>query len=197
MAAHRRVEPLTPVIEITCDDQQGVWRYLAGYEIRKALHLTYPAAVQQAKVRDNCMHFQSSPEQRNMQQAALFERVVRHIMMTDIAKWPARQQGIAMLAMPGDGIGSVGDLIAIGRQEFGLSRFWPTQRYTLEAQRLAVMEMPHLLQKHQIGVQGLDAMPKVVDFQTLLRSHPAHSLVDVVGRNAQMLAFFATVSQVN
>ncbi len=57
------------------------------------------------------------------------------------------------------------------------------------------MEMPYLLQKHQIGVERLDAMPQVVDFQTLLCPKPTHPLVDVVGRHAKMLAFFSDGSE--
>ena len=43
---------------------------------------------------------------------------------------------------------------------------------TLEARGLAVVEQPHLLQEHEIGVEGFDRQPEIVDLQPP-RARPA------------------------
>ena len=122
-----------------------------------------------------------------MQQAALLEAVVADVVVAHVADRPARQQRIAVLAMPGDGIGAVGHGVAVGRKEVGLAFVGPAEQGLLEALRLAAVVEPHLLQAHQIRVQRLDAQAQVVDLQALARAHAAHALVDVVGGHAQGL----------
>ena len=93
--------------------------------VLEPLGLTHPAGMDQAQVNHDHMHLDPAPDDRHMQQATLFETVVRHIVVADGPQWPACQQRVAMLAVLGDGIGAVSDLIALGGQVFGLRRAGP------------------------------------------------------------------------
>ena len=73
---------------------------------------------------------------------------------------PARQHRIAMLAVPGVGVGTVDRLIALRRQKVGLRQLRPTREISL----LAPVNPAHFLQTHDVRVQLLDRMPKVVNF---------------------------------
>ena len=57
------------------------------------------------------------PAHRHVQQAALLEAVVGDVVVADVADRPARQQRIAVLAAARDGVGAVGDLVALGARK--------------------------------------------------------------------------------
>ena len=184
---HRRVEFFAPVVEVAGHDQRRVGRHFSGDEIGQALDLAHPAGVHQAQVRDHGMQGAAVPLHRHVQQAALLETVVADVVVADVAERPARQQGIAMLAVAGDGIAAVGHVIALGGQELGLALFGPAEPGALELARVAAVVQAHLLQEHQVGVEGLDTQAQVVDLQALPRPDTAHAFVDVVRGHTQAL----------
>ena len=49
-----------------------------------------------------------------------------------------------------------------------------------------MVELTHLLQTHDVCVQGGHGVAQIVDFQTSGRPHATHTLVDVVRGHAQM-----------
>ena len=112
-----------------------------------------------------------------MQQAALLEAVVGHVLVLVRQHRPARQHGVAMLAVAGDGVGPVDHVVALGRQVIGLCLFGPK----FEVCRLAAMHLAHLLQADDVGIKLLHRMAEVVDFQPAVGAQALHALVDVVG----------------
>ena len=90
-----------------------------------------------------------------------------------------------MLAVAGVGVAAVGDLVAFRREELGLPLLRPAEVRAVEMARLAGVEQAHLLQEHEVGVEGLDRQAEVVDLQPLARADAAHALVGVVGGHAQ------------
>ncbi len=182
---HRGVELFTPVVEIAGHDQQFLRRHVLGQEVGQPQHLTHTAAMGQAEMHHHGVQRVAVPLHRHVQQAPLLEAVVADVVVADRAERPARQQRIAVLAVARDGIGAVGHVVALGRQEIGLAAVGPAEPGALELARGTVVEQPHLLQEHQVGVQRLDTEAEVVDLQALARTDAAHALVDVVGGHAQ------------
>jgi hypothetical protein len=43
----------------------------------------------------------------------------------------------------------------------------------------------HLLQAHDVGIQLLNSVPQIVNFQPFARPNALHTLVNVVGGNAK------------
>ena len=126
------------------------------------------------------------PVDQHVQDAALLEAVVGDVVVADVrAERPAREQRIAVLAVVRVGIGAVGHVVALGRKVRGLRRARPADVRVGEAARLAVVEVAHLLEEDEVGVQRFDAEADVVDLQALARPDAAHALVDVVGGHAQ------------
>ena len=185
--AHRRVQPLTPIIEVTGDQQQGLGGHVGGDEIGQALHLSHPAGVHQAQVRNHRVNLAPLPIHHNMQQAPLLETVIADIVMADVIDRPAREQGIAMLTLACHSVGSVGHLVAFGGEELGLALVRPAKGRSVKAALVAAVIQADLLQEDEIGVERLNGKSEVVDFQALAQADPAHALVDVVGRHAQDL----------
>ena len=50
-----------------------------------------------------------------------------------------------------------------------------------------MVDLPHLLQTHDVGAQCRHSVAQVVDFQALGGPHATHTLVDVVGRHTQVV----------
>ena len=78
------------------------------------------------------------------------------------------------------GVGAVDRHIAFGRQEISLRQIRPAR----EATGPAAMDLAHLLQADNVSVELLDRVSQVVDFESPLRPHSLHPLVDVVGDDA-------------
>ena len=116
-----------------------------------------------------------------VQQPALLKAVVRNIFVLVPHHRPARQQRIAMLAVPREGVGAVHRLVALGRQKLGLRHIRPA----LKILRLTPVQLAHFLQANDVGIELLDRMTQVVDLQAPRRAYALHALVDVVGGNAQ------------
>ena len=116
-----------------------------------------------------------------MQQAALLQRMVGHVFMLVRQHRPTAQQGIAMFAVAGEGVGAVHHRVAQGRQKLGLRHRGPMRK----AARLAPIEAPDFLQAHNVGIQLLHSMPQVVNLQALRRPQALNAFVNVVSGNAQ------------
>jgi hypothetical protein len=117
----------------------------------------------------------------HMQQPALFEAMVRHVFVAVRQHRPARQQRVAMFAVARDGVGAVDRLVALGRQELGLRQIGPVREVML----LPPVQLADLLQADDVGVELFDGVAEVVDLQPLSGPHALHTLVDVVGGDAQ------------
>ena len=115
---------------------------------------------------------------RHVQQAALLEAVVRHVLVRLRETTGQRdEQRIAVLAVPGDGVGLVDRLVALGRQEIGLRQLGPAGEVALPR----AVQLAHFLQADDVGVELLDGMAEVVDLQPPRGPDALHTLVDVVG----------------
>ena len=101
-AAHRRVQPLAPVVEVAGHQQRLAARHVLGDEARQALHLAHAAAVGQPEVRHHRVQRVPLPLHRHVQQAALLEAVVADVVVADVADRPARQQRVAVFAVARD-----------------------------------------------------------------------------------------------
>jgi hypothetical protein len=97
----------------------------------------------------------------HVQQAALLETVVRHVLMLVRQHRPARQQGIAMFAVARDGVGAVDRLVALGRQELGLGQIGPVREVML----LAPVHLADFLQADDVGIDLFDGVAEVVNLQ--------------------------------
>ena len=160
----------------------------ASMNAAEPLRLAHPAGVDQAEVGDDRMHQHAVPGHRHVQQAALLEAVVGDVVVADVADRPAREQRVAVLAVARDGVGAVGDLVAVGREVVGLRHLRPADLGVGEVARRGAVHAPHFLQEHEVGVERLDAEHEVVDLEALPRADAAHALVDVVGGDAQDVA---------
>ena len=83
--------------------------------------------------------------------------------------------------MAGDRVGAVNGLITFWGEEIRLRQLRPTG----EKFSLAAVQFTNLLQTHNIGIQLLNGMAQVVNFQPTLRPNPLHTLVNVVGGHTQ------------
>ena len=130
-------------------------------------------------------HVDAAAAQREfaVQQAALLETVIRHVLVLVPCHLAARQQRIAVLAVLGGGIGDIHGLVMRVGQEVGLALARPVVELAFP---LAV-QLAHLLQADHIGVELTDGLLQVVDFEPTHRTHALHTLVDVVGGHAQHL----------
>ena len=124
--AHRRVQALAPIVGIAGHDKRQR-RIKALDELRQALHLPHPAGVAQAEVQHDGLDRTALPLHRHVQQAALLEAVIAHVVVADVTDRPARQQRVAVLALARGGVGAVGDVVAFGCQEFGLALGRPAE----------------------------------------------------------------------
>ena len=143
--------------------------------------------MHQPQMRDHHVHLARLPLHRHVQQATLLEAVVADIVVADVTDRPAREHGVAVLAMARHGIRAVGHVVAFRREEFGLALSRPAERRAVELARVAAVMQANLLQADEVGIERLDAQPEVVDLQALARADAAHALVDVVGGHAQAI----------
>mmetsp|Transcript_59425 Transcript_59425/g.140448 ORF Transcript_59425/g.140448 Transcript_59425/m.140448 type:complete len:277 (-) Transcript_59425:1294-2124(-) len=185
VGTHRHVEALAPVVEVAGHQHRGAGRDMVANEMGQPVHLAQAAGMDQPEVGHHHMQLHPLPLHRHMQQPALLEGVVGHVMVADGADREARQQRIAMLTMLGDRVGAVGHRIAAGGEELGLPLVRPAEPGVVKLRRIAVVEMPDLLQADEVGVQRGHTHLQVVDFEPLGRPEAAHALVDVVGRHPQ------------
>ena len=95
---HQAVELFTPVVEIAGHHQGRPGGHMVGDEAGEALDLAHPARMDEAEMRHHRMNLGAVPVHRHVQQAALLESMVGHVMVANLADRPARQQGIAVLA---------------------------------------------------------------------------------------------------
>ena len=127
------------------------------------------------------MHRRAVHHDLGMQQAPLFEAVVRNVLVLVVQHGPARQHGVAMFAVARDRIGAVNCLVALGRQEVGLRQLGPAR----EVLGFAPIELAHLLQADDVRVELLDRVSQVVNLEPAARPDTLHPLVDVVSGNPQ------------
>ncbi len=172
----------SPVIEIAGHDELRSGRNFISDEACKLIKLPAPAGRQQAEMNHHDMQRMLAHQHLHVQQAALLKTVVRHVLVLLRHDWPARQQRIAMLAMARDGVAAVHRVVSRGSQEIRLALMRPE----IEVPRLAPMELAHLLQADQIGVELLDRLAEVVNLQAALRPDAPHPFVNVVGRDAKV-----------
>ncbi|OIQ68143.1 hypothetical protein GALL_502670 [mine drainage metagenome] len=173
-----------PVIEVAGDDERSLLRHLGSDVIEQALGLPLPAHREQPEVHHDAVQ---RPALRQghlcMQQAALLEAVIRHIAMRHVEDGIARQQRVAMLAVAGTGVGAIGRVhVQRLRQEVMLRLLRPEGK----AAGVELMQELHFLQKHQIGLQALQGGFQFENARPFGRAVAKHTLVDVVGRNAQV-----------
>ena len=87
-----------------------------------------------------------------------------------------------MLTVTSDGIGSVHRVVALGSQKVGLRRFRPMRKMP----GFTMVHFANFLQTQHIGLHAGHRMAEVVNLQTAHRAKTLHTLVDVVGHNAQI-----------
>ena len=170
----------SPVVEVTGHQQRGVRGNLARDEALQLRELAFAAGAYEPEVNDDHMDRASVDQQFRVQQATLFKAVVRHVLMLVGDHGPARQHCVTVLAMACHGVGPVDRHIAFGRQEISLRHVRPAR----EATGAAAMDLAHLLQADNVSVELLDRVSQVVDFESPLRPHALHPLMDVVGDDA-------------
>ena len=81
-----------------------------------------------------------------------------------------------MLAMAGDGVGLVHRLVTFRGQIVGLRQFGPAGEIFL----FTAVELAHLLQADDVGIQLLDRVAQVMDLQPPGRPQTLDAFVDVV-----------------
>jgi hypothetical protein len=110
-----------PIVEVACNDHRLiVWDFTVD-EIAQQCNLSAAATGQKPKMNDDDMKGLVVTPDFNVQKAALLESVVRDIVMLMAHHRPPREQGVAMLAALGDGIGLVDHLIAQRCEKVGLA----------------------------------------------------------------------------
>jgi len=154
---HRGPQAGIPVVEIPGHQERCVRGNFARNKTLQLRNLAAAAGGNEPEMEHDHMHRTALHLHLHMQQTPLFETVVGHVLVGMGLHRPARQQRIAMLAMAGEGIGLVHRLVALGRQEFGLGQFGPAREMLL----LAPVQLAHLLQAHDVGVELLDAWPRL------------------------------------
>ena len=82
--AHQDVELVAPVVEVAGDDQAFALRHLGLDEACEPVDLAHAAGVDQPEVRDDRMHQHAVPLHRHVQQAALLEAMVGHIVVARV-----------------------------------------------------------------------------------------------------------------
>ena len=188
MLAHRRVEPLAPVVEVAGHQQRRAARHAAA--MKRDRRCTWRTRLPwiSPKCATTACSVCALPAHRHVQQAALLEAVVADVVVPDVAERPARQQRVAMLAVARDGVGAVGHVVALGRQEVGLALLGPAEPGALEAPRTrGVWNSRTSCRNTRSASSASTPRPEVVDLQPLARPDAAHALVDVVGGHAQAI----------
>ena len=179
--SHGLVQAVAPVVEVARHHQALVSRHLASQVVAHALYLPVSAGRQQPQVHHDDVHCLALHLHDYMQQPALLKPVIGHVFMPGRHHRPTAEQGIAMFSVTRQGVGAVNSFVALGQQVVSLTLFRPARKMPGQ---LAVMAA-HLLQAHQIGVELLDSVYQVVDFQALGGTQSLNALVDVVSGNAQ------------
>jgi len=85
-----------------------------------------------------------------------------------------------MFAVPGQRVRPVHHLVAFWRQIIGLRQIRPAREVTL----FNPVHFAYFLQAHNVGVDLLNRMTQIVNFQAAPRPEALHSFVDVVGCNS-------------
>ena len=93
-----------------------------------------------------------------------------------------------MLTVLGGGIGAVGHVVALGRQEIGLALVGPAQQRAFELHCIALVVSRTSCRQTRSASSASTPRHEVVDLQPLARADAAHALVDVVGGHAQHIA---------
>ena len=117
---HDRAESLVPIIEITSNQQGSAVRHLPINELLQQIHLTDAAGAKQSQMHHDDVHMPALNIDHRMQQSALLKTVIGDVLVLMLDNRPARNQGIAMLAMRRHRIGDVDRLVTRRRQIFGL-----------------------------------------------------------------------------
>jgi hypothetical protein len=110
-----------------------------------------------------------------MQHAALLQRVVRHVVVGEIADDVARQDRIAVVPVRVHRIHAVAAvLVAAGGEELQLRA-----GVIVGVARQPLVAVLHFLQEHDVGVDAVERQPHLVDARQA--ADAGHALVDVVG----------------
>ena len=178
---HHALDGVPPIVEVTRHHHGVIGRNFTLDERPQLRDLSAPTAGQQTQVNDEDVQGLFMASDFNMKQSALLQSVVRDVLVLMPHHWPTREQGIAVLAVPRERIGSVDHGVAQRRQKLRLWHFRPMRKAT----RLAPVEAPDFLQTHNVGIQLLHGMPQVVNLQALRGPQALNPFVNVVSGNAQ------------
>ncbi len=178
-----RADAAVPVVEIARDDERRLCGHLRRDVVEQAIGLALSTGGKQSEMHHDAVQRPALGQRHlHMKQAALLEAVVRYIAVGDVDDGIARQQRIAMLTMPGTGIGAVGRVhVQRLRQKVVLRQRGPAA----QSARVALMQKLHLLQKNQIGLKPLQRRLQLQNAGALGRAVAEHAFVDVVGGDAQ------------
>ena len=103
-------EGLAPVVEVARHEQGCLAGHFAFDEVLQLPDLAHAAGADEAQVNDDDVHLAALHVDDAVQQAALLEAVVGDVLMLVAQHGPAGEQGVAMLAVGGEGV-----LTQIGR----------------------------------------------------------------------------------
>ena len=132
------------------------------------LDLSQSTGRKQPQMNDHDMQRLALDVELDLQHPALLKRVVRDVFMAVRLNGPTAQERIAVLAVAGAGIGLVDDMVVLGRQGLRLPHLGPMVKAPSEL----VIERPHLLQTHHIGVQAGHSTGHVVNFKPAAPTQP-------------------------
>ena len=145
--------------------------------------LAQAARAHQAQMHHNDVYQHALHVDDGMQQAALLKAVVRNVLVLVLHHGPAREQGIAMFAVRGNGVADVDRMVAIGCKVVSLRLAWPVGKNALGLP----IELAHFLQANDIGLQIGNGLLQVVYLKPPQRPHALHPFVDVVSDYPQVL----------
>ena len=89
--------------------------------------------------------------------------------------------GIAMFTMFSPGVGAIDRCVTLGRQKICLWYLWPMR----EVLRFAAMDFANLLETHNVGIELLHGVSKIVDLKAANGTNSLHALMNVVGCDPQ------------